>query len=129
MSEDASASFSFGRFAMKICSTPQEFIQAVVPYAQKVCKRFGFYLPSVLVGQAYKELGAAIPSWWDNFGVRALVEENNMVGIKKNLLNPSWVDIGLSVWPGKWLNKLTPEVYDGVPVTISDDYAETVKRC
>lgn len=107
---------------MKICSTEKEFVEIVAPYAQKVCKRFGFYLPSVLIAQAAKELGYAIPSYWDNPGVRGLVEESNMVGIKKNLLNPSWVDIGLSVWPGKWLRKNTPEVYDGVPVTIQDDF-------
>ena len=99
-----------------------EFITAVYPSAQKVCKRFGFYLPSVLIAQACKEVGYAIPSYWDNPGVRGLVEENNMVGIKRELLNKSWVDIGLSVWPGKYLSKKTPEVYDGVPVTITDDF-------
>ena len=107
---------------MKICATEQEFIEYVTPFAQKVCKRFGFYLPSVLIAQACKEVGYAIPGYWDNPGVRGLVEENNMVGIKRDLLNPSWVDIGLSVWPGKYLSKKTPEVYDGVPVTITDDF-------
>lgn len=107
---------------MKICTTEQEFIDTVAPAAQRVCKRYGFYLPSVLIAQACKEVGYAIPGYWDNPGVRGLVEENNMVGIKKDLLNKSWVDIGLSVWPGKYLNKLTPEVYGGVPVTIPDDF-------
>lgn len=107
---------------MKICTTEQEFIDTVAPAAQKACKRYGFYLPSVLIAQACKEVGYAIPGYWDNPGVRGLVEENNMVGIKKDLLNKSWVDIGLSVWPGKYLNKLTPEVYGGVPVTIPDDF-------
>lgn len=107
---------------MKICASEKEFIDYVAPLAQKVCKRFGFYLPSVLIAQACKEVGYAIPGYWDNPGVRGLVEENNMVGIKKDLLNKSWVDVGLSVWPGKYLNKLTPEVYDGAPVTIPDDF-------
>ena len=107
---------------MKICTTEQAFIDTVAPAAQKACKRYGFYLPSVLIAQACKEVGYAIPGYWDNPGVRGLVEENNMVGIKKDLLNKSWVDIGLSVWPGKYLNKLTPEVYGGVPVTIPDDF-------
>ena len=74
---------------MNICKTEQEFIQAVAPYAQKVCKAYGFYKPSVLIAQAAKELGYAIPSYWDNPGVRGLVEENNMVGIKKDLRRPS----------------------------------------
>lgn len=107
---------------MKICTTEQEFINAVAPYAQKVCKRFGFYLPSVLIAQAAKENGYGIRSYWDNPGVEALVAYNNMVGIKRELLNKSWVDVGLSVWPGKWINKKTPEVYGGIPVTIYDDF-------
>ena len=107
---------------MKICTSEQEFIDYVAPFAQKVCKRFGFYLPSVLVAQACKENGYGIRSYWDNPGVEALVTYNNMVGIKRELLNPSWVDIGLSVWLGKYINKKTPEVYGGIPVTIYDDF-------
>lgn len=107
---------------MKICTSEQEFIDAVAIHAQKACKRFGFYLPSVLIAQAAKENGYGIRSYWDNPGVEALVAFNNMVGIKRDLLNKSWVDIGLSVWPGKWINKKTPEVYGGVPVTIYDDF-------
>lgn len=107
---------------MNLCTTEKEFIEAVAPAAQKVCKRYGFYLPSVLIAQACKENGYGIRSCWDNPGVEALVMYNNMVGIKKELLNASWVDIGLSVWPGKYINKKTPEVYGGVPVTIYDDF-------
>lgn len=107
---------------MKICSTEKEFIEAVAPAAQKACKRYGFYLPSVLIAQACKELGYAIPSYWDNKGVRGLVEENNMVGIKRQILNKSWVSLGLSVWPGKYLSKLTPEVYGNEQVIIPDDF-------
>ena len=107
---------------MKICTSEQEFIEYVAPFAQKACKRFGFYLPSVLVAQACKENGYGIRSYWDNPGVEALVSYNNMCGIKRSLLNPSWVDIGLSVWPGEYINKKTPEVYGGIPVTIYDDF-------
>ena len=107
---------------MKICTSEQEFINAVAPYAQRVCKRFGFYLPSVLIAQACKENGYGIRSYWDNPGVEALVTYNNMVGIKRDLLNESWVDVGLTVWSGKYLNKLTPEVYNGKPTIIPDDF-------
>ena len=107
---------------MKICTSEQEFIEYVAPFAQKACKRFGFYLPSVLVAQACKENGYGIRSYWDNPGVEALVSYNNMCGIKRSLLNPSWTDIGLSVWPGEYINKKTPEVYGGIPVTIYDDF-------
>ena len=107
---------------MNICSSEKEFIHLVAPAAQKACKRYGFYLPSVLIAQACKEVGYAIPTYWDNAGVKGLVLENNMVGIKRDLLNKSWVDVGLSVWPGKYLNKLTPEVYGGKLEIIPDDF-------
>ncbi len=93
---------------MKICTTEKEFIEAVAPAAQRVCKRYGFYLPSVLIAQACKENGYGIRAYWDNPGVEALVTYNNMVGIKRDLLNKTWVDIGLSVWTGKYINKKTP---------------------
>lgn len=107
---------------MKICTSEQEFIAAVYPAAQRVCKRFGFYCPSTLVAQAAKENGYGIRSYWDNPGVEALVTYNNMVGIKRSLLNASWTDIGLGCWNGKYINKKTPEVYGGIPVTIYDDF-------
>ena len=113
---------------MKICTSELEFITAVYPAAQKACKRFqkelgqAFYLPSVLIAQACKENGYGIRSYWDNPGVEALVTYNNMVGIKRDLLNKSWTDIGLGVWPGKYLNKKTPEVYGGKQVIINDDF-------
>ena len=113
---------------MKVCTSELEFIAAVYPAAQKACKRFqkelgqAFYLPSVLIAQAAKENGYGIRAYWDNPGVEALVAFNNMVGIKRDLLNKSWTDVGLGVWPGKWINKKTPEVYGGIPVTIYDDF-------
>lgn len=107
---------------MKICTSEQEFIDIVAPAARRVCKRYGFYLPSVLIAQACKENGYGIRSYWDNPGVEALVTYNNMVGIKRDLLNKTWVDVGLTVWPGKYINKKTPEVYGGIPVTIYDDF-------
>jgi len=47
---------------------------------------------------------------------------NNMVGIKSELLNKSWVDCGLSVWPGRSITKRTPEEYNGRMVTITDSF-------
>lgn len=43
-----------------------------------------------------------------------------MVGQKAELLTKSWYD--KSVWPGKSFSKRTPEVYGGVPTTITDNF-------
>lgn len=53
-----------------------------------------------------------------------------MLGIKRFLLNPSWVDVGLTVWDGTYINKLTPEVYGGVPTTVKADFRkyDTIER-
>ena len=87
-------------------SSEKEFIEAVAPAAQKACKRYG-YLPSVLIAQACHENGYGIPSYWDNSGIKYLLQYNNMVGQKSELLTKSWAD--KSVWPGKSFSKTTPE--------------------
>ena len=106
---------------MKICTSEQEYLDIIAPAAQKACKRYG-YLPSVLIAQACVENGYGIRSYWDNPQIEALMAYNNMVGIKSSLLNSSWTDIGLSVWPGESLTKKTPEVYGGKQVTITDNF-------
>lgn len=100
-------------------SSEQEFITTIAPAAQKACKRYG-YLPSVLIAQACLENGYGIPSYWDNPEIKYLLQYNNMVGQKAELLTSSWYD--KSVWPGKSFNKNTPEVYSGQQVTIKDNF-------
>lgn len=100
-------------------SSEQEFIKTIAPAAQKACKRYG-YLPSVLIAQACLENGYGIPSYWDNQEIKYLLQYNNMVGQKAELLNSSWYD--KSVWPGKSFNKSTPEVYAGQYVIIKDNF-------
>lgn len=100
-------------------SSEQEFIKTIAPAAQKACKRYG-YLPSVLIAQACLENGYGIPSYWDNQEIKYLLQYNNMVGQKAELLTSSWYD--KSVWPGKSFNKNTPEVYSGQQVTIKDNF-------
>lgn len=106
---------------MNICKTEQEYIDQIYLAAQKACKKYG-YLPSVLIGQACLENGYGIPDYWDNPQIEALIKNWNMVGIKSELLNKSWTDIGLSVWNGQSLTKQTPEVYGGKQVTITDNF-------
>ena len=106
---------------MEACKTEQEYLDQIVDPARKACARYG-YLPSVLIAQACLENGYGIPSYWDNPQIICLMKYNNMVGIKTELLNRSWVDVGLSVWPGKSIVKDTPEQYGNKIVTIKDSF-------
>ena len=106
---------------MKVCTTEQEYLDQIIEPVRRCCKRYG-YLPSVLIAQSCLENGYGIRSYWDNPQIEALMTYNNMVGIKSELLNKSWVDCGLSVWPGKSITKRTPEEYNGRMVTITDSF-------
>lgn len=108
---------------MNHCKTEQEYIDQIYLAAQKACAKYG-YLPSVLIAQACLENGYGIPSYWDNPQISLLIKYWNMVGIKSELLNKSWTDIGLSVWDGQSLTKQTPEIYGGKKVIITDNFRE-----
>lgn len=101
---------------MNMCINKNEYLRQIIDPARRVCKRYG-YLPSVLIAQSCLENGFGMAE-----DCRALVTANNLVGIKKDLLNKSWVDIGLSVWPGESISKITPEEYDGKTVKIRDSF-------
>ena len=101
---------------MNPCKTKQEYLSQVIEPARRVCKRYG-YLPSVLIAQTCLENGYGMdPSCYP------LIQVNNMVGQKSELLNKSWTDIGLSVWSGKSITKKTPEQYGGQIVYIYDNF-------
>ena len=106
---------------MDPCRSEKEYLDQIIEPARKACRRYG-YLPSVLIAQACLENGYGIPSYWDNPEIVCLMKYNNMVGIKTELLNKSWVDIGLSVWPGRSITKNTPEQYGDKIVTIRDSF-------
>lgn len=106
---------------MKVCTTEQEYLDQIIEPVRRCCKRYG-YLPSVLIAQSCLENGYGIRSYWDNPQIEALMTYNNMVGIKAELLNKSWTNCGLSVWPGKSITKRTPEEYNGRMVTITDSF-------
>ena len=101
-------------------SSENEYINAISTAAQKACKRYG-YLPSVLIAQACLQNGYGIPSYWDNPQIELLLKYNNMVGIKSELLNNSWVP-EYTVWQGESITKNTPEQYNGKMVTIKDNF-------
>ena len=100
-------------------TSEKNFIKTIAPSAQKACKRYG-YLPSVLIAQACLENGYGISSYWDNQEIKSLLQYNNMIGQKAQLLNSSWYD--KSVWPGKSFNKKTPEVYSNEKTTKKDNF-------
>ena len=100
-------------------TSEKSFIKTIAPSAQKACKRYG-YLPSVLIAQACLENGYGISSYWDNQEIKSLLQYNNMIGQKAQLLNSSWYD--KSVWPGKSFNKKTPEVYFNQKTIIKDNF-------
>lgn len=106
---------------MNVCTTEQEYLDQIIEPVRRCCKRYG-YLPSVLIAQSCLENGYGIRSYWDNPQIEALMKYNNMVGIKAELLNKSWTNCGLSVWPGKSITKRTPEEYNGRMVTITDSF-------
>lgn len=101
---------------MNPCKSKQEYLDQIIVPAQRVCKRYG-YLPSVLIAQACLENGYGMdPSCYP------LIQVSNMIGQKSELLNKSWVSVGLSVWPGKSITKKTPEQYGGQIVYIYDNF-------
>ena len=101
---------------MNPCKSKQEYLDQVIEPARRVCKRYG-YLPSVLIAQTCLENG---------YGMAAdcypLIQVSNMVGQKSELLNSSWVALGLSVWPGRSITKNTPEQYGNQIVRINDNF-------
>lgn len=106
---------------MNLCNSEQEYLDQIIEPARRCCKRYG-YLPSVLIAQSALENGYAIAKYFDNPQLAILIEKNNGVGIKRELINKSWTDIGLSVWQGEYIRKNTPEQYGNQMVTIKDDF-------
>lgn len=104
---------------MKLCSSKKEYIDAIAPAVQRACKRYG-YLPSVLIGQSCLENGYGVRAYFDNPEIVLLLEANNMVGIKSNLLSDSWNQY--TVWNGESIKKKTPEEYGGSIETITDKF-------
>ena len=101
---------------MDPCKSKQEYLEYIIEPARRVCKRYR-YLPSVLIAQACLENGYGMDK-----SCYPLIQVNNMVGQKSELLNKSWTDIGLSVWPGKSITKRTPEQRGNQIIYINDNF-------
>ena len=88
-----------------IPASKKAFIEAVAETAV-ILYPITKILPSVVIGQCCLETGYGLGS-----DSTALVKVNNLLGMKKDLINNTWKDY--SVWPGKSIKKLTPEEVNG----------------
>ena len=93
--------------------TQKEWISKMVAPAQKASSIFG-YPASVLIAQSCQENGYGSDSSCD-----VLTEVNNVLGMKRELLNSTWVS---DYWNGDYITKKTPEWYNGRQTYIYDDF-------
>lgn len=94
--------------------TEKEWISIMAPLAVAAQKKFG-YLASVLIAQACLENGYGMDT-----DCTVLTEANNVLGMKKELLNSTWES---DYWHGAFITKKTPE-WDGGIHYIDDDFRQ-----
>lgn len=92
-------------------SSKEDYLNKVAEIAVKLYP-YTRILPSVVISQCCLENG---------FGTAQdaieLTKRSNLVGQKADLINSTWQD--QTVWDGTKFSKRTPEVYGGVPTTIT----------
>ena len=93
--------------------TEKEWINLIATDAQKAANEYG-YLPSVLIAQTCQENG-----YGTDPECAVLVEVNNLLGMKRELLNSTWKS---NYWHGVCITKRTPEWYNGKKTYITDDF-------
>ena len=94
----------------------QDFIDKVADIAKSLYPKTTI-LPSVVIAQCCLETGYGLGA-----DAKELVEHNNLLGMKAELLNSTWSYY--SVWNGKTISKLTPEVYNGKTKYITDVFRD-----
>lgn len=92
-------------------ASKEDYINKVAEIAVKLYP-YTRFLPSVVIAQAFLENGGGVAS-----DAIELTKRSNLIGQKAELLNNTWQD--QTVWDGTKFNKRTPEVYGGVPTTIT----------
>ena len=95
-------------------TSKQDFIDKVSKIAKDLYKETGI-MPSVVIAQCCLETGYGLGS--DSV---ELMKVNNILGMKTDLLNSTWQSY--SVWKGKSINKVTPEVRNGRQQYITDSF-------
>lgn len=95
-------------------TSKREFINAVSKIAMTLYKETNI-LPSVVIAQCCLETGYGIGT-----DALKLVQHNNLLGMKSELLNSTWK--AYSVWNGKSIVKVTPEVINGKTIYKEDSF-------
>ena len=101
-------------YAKGIPSSKADFIAKVSAIAMSLYDDTKI-LPSVVIGQCCLETGFGLGS-----DSKSLVEVNNLLGMKADLINGSWS--AYTKWDGKTIKKVTPEYRDGKLVYITDTF-------
>ena len=101
-----------------IPASKEGFIEVVSGIAKKLYSKTKI-LPSVVIGQCCLETGYGLGS-----DSTALVKVNNLLGMKKDLINNTWKDF--TVWDGTSIKKRTPEEVNG-KVVYKYDYFRAYK--
>ena len=91
----------------------KDYIEQIIPRAQEAQRVFG-YLASVLIAQACLENGYGLDP-----DCKVLMDVNNILGMKRNLLNDTWTS---DYWDGRYITKLTPEWRNGKIDYINDTF-------
>lgn len=91
--------------------TEKIWISKIAPAAVAAAKEF-HYLASVMIAQTSLENGYGMDD-----SCKALTDVNNVLGMKKELLNDTWKS---DYWTGEYIIKLTPE-WDGEKVIYKND--------
>lgn len=97
-----------------IPTSKEQFISDVGKICQSMMSETGI-LASVVTAQCCLETGFGLGA-----DASALVEVNNLLGMKAELINGTWKQY--SVWDGKVISKRTPEYYNGKLTYINDSF-------
>ena len=93
-------------------ASKEDYLNKVAEIAVKLYP-YTRILPSVVIAQACLQNGFGVAS-----DAIQLTKRSNLIGQKADLINSTWQD--QTVWDGQKFSKKTPEVYNGVPTTITD---------
>ena len=100
--------------ASGVPASKESFIAAVAEICRKLYPDTRI-LPSVVIAQCCLETGYGLGS-----DAKQLVEVNNLVGAKVDLINNTWQKF--TVWQGSYISKTTPEYRNGQLVYVTDRF-------